>query len=364
MFKKLAIFAITLFSASIGFAAEHIYTLTQSVGVASYDTSVRLKSASKDVVLSAIKGYDGMNDRYELTKFHGDSIPKNTGIFIQGSPNTTLVFEDIDKEPDYAYANLLKPNVERGQIYERDVPSGYKWLYLANGKWRILNQYANMRENRAYLEIPAKYINTYDTVTIASSGISTYSNSKPLHLVKTGVNVKVGTITSFNSKLGFEYTTFLDGFAPSNTGMVIIGTPGAKVVFRETQYEPDFYYANLMRTQTEKSDYIWEDDQPDDSVFVYIAGGKTKKVNGRTGIKKNGAYIVVPARLWDNSASAKTGLLFSNISIEDEITEVNSAKTNVSTQEDGNFYSMDGKKIAAPKKGMFIHNGKKYIIKD
>ena len=89
-----------------------------------------------------------------------------------------------------------------------------------------------------------------------------------------------------------------------------------------------------------------------------MAGGQFKKVNGSTTISPNRAYLQLPTLVFAGTRSV-------DVVYEDEIddkTGIHSATT-ISDQEPGIYYNLQGQRVNNPKKGLYIKNGKKVVIK-
>ena len=89
-----------------------------------------------------------------------------------------------------------------------------------------------------------------------------------------------------------------------------------------------------------------------------MAGGQFKKVNGSTTISHNRAYLQLPTLVFAGTRSV-------DVVYEDEIddkTGIHSATT-ISDQEPGIYYNLQGQRVNNPKKGLYIKNGKKVVIK-
>ena len=108
----------------------------------------------------------------------------------------------------------------------------------------------------------------------------------------------------------------------------------------------------------------------DDNSYVYVlsyAGTKANKGIGFyywTGsIPANKAYLKVDKTLIDGDKSAAQARVFS-LFFEDAPGETTGIKdVDLSRQQDGYFYNMNGVRVERPTKGIYIRNGKKVIVK-
>ena len=88
-----------------------------------------------------------------------------------------------------------------------------------------------------------------------------------------------------------------------------------------------------------------------------LQDNKVKRSNGTATISQYRAYID-PAE-YEGPTEVK-GKSFT-IEFENEVTSINSVMK--SLNEDGDWYTIDGRKVAEPTKGIFIKNGVKYMFK-
>ena len=96
----------------------------------------------------------------------------------------------------------------------------------------------------------------------------------------------------------------------------------------------------IGKTDGTKTNYILKD-----GAFHPTSGGT---------VKANKAYLQIP------TAAAREGVL--TIGFEDETTEIKTTNYTNYTN-DGAVYDLQGRKITQPTKGLYIMNGKKYIIR-
>ena len=89
-----------------------------------------------------------------------------------------------------------------------------------------------------------------------------------------------------------------------------------------------------------------------------MAGGQFKKVNGSTTISPNRAYLQLPTLVFAGTRSIE--VIYDDE--EDYTTGIRSAAI-TSDQEPGVYYNLQGQRVDTPKKGLYIKNGKKVVVK-
>ena len=75
----------------------------------------------------------------------------------------------------------------------------------------------------------------------------------------------------------------------------------------------------------------------------------------------NKCYLQVPTAFYNGAASAREGGLEMEF-VDTEITDIRSLMHKGSATNDA-YYDLQGRKVTPVKKGLYIHNGKKVIVK-
>lgn len=198
------------------------------------------------------------------------------------------------------------------------------------------------------------YTTSYDAVavTIGDDGIATFSSSKHLDFAGTGVTpyyasaVTTGTVTLTSTTTTWSWQGYiLKGSANTYTVPV---TAEANASYPSTNYLKQQVNEGTVAAST-------------GSVFHYIFAKKTEgdanigfyklTADHTLGAKK--AYLETSD---DVAAVARVALIFD----DGTITGITDLKHAVN---DGIFYNMNGMRVERPAKGLFIRNGKKFIVK-
>ena len=194
--------------------------------------------------------------------------------------------------------------------------------------------------NNAWLEILSIEQNAIGA-TIASSGYSSLAAGKGLNFANIeGLTAYVVTKTTESAVT----LTSVDEL-PANSGVILKGTGGATY---SIPVKDDAAYAgtNLLSAAVTAT--------PIDANTAYILqDGQFHLVNAASTVPAGKAYL-----LKENVPSAARALGF--VFEDDETTGI---KTMSRDLQNGEFYNMQGQRVAAPKKGLYIVNGTKVIIK-
>lgn len=155
-------------------------------------------------------------------------------------------------------------------------------------------------------------------------------------------------------------------YVPANTGVVLKAIDGS--------LPNDFYYrigeddvwsysgSNIMKPVTVDAKDIT--DTEDGNANFYISGGKAFRVSQAQQFKNEGKLTIGVHKAYMNinvPAGAKLSLLFD----DGETTGIESinAGENMPAANDDTYYNLNGQRVSKPAKGVYIHNGKKVIVK-
>lgn len=184
---------------------------------------------------------------------------------------------------------------------------------------------------------------------VPASGLGTFS-------AKAKFNVPEGLeayyCKNYDSTEGTISVEAINGVVPAETGVLLRGTPGVTYTLTATNAAAATVTDNALVAVTEQTTI----QQIDGSYTNFgLSGGEFKKVNPKGGtVKANRAYLHI-------LTSALTSEAISLVWDED-ITSVNDIRSK-SDDERGDYYNLNGQRVAHPAKGLYIVNGKKVIIK-
>ena len=152
---------------------------------------------------------------------------------------------------------------------------------------------------------------------------------------------------------------------PANTGIVLKSdVAGVEVEVPTTT--SDMYYANLLKPAVNNVT-IYPTEDIDAVNYTNLMVGKL--ANEQMGFVtlpsskaySNKCYLQVPTAFYNGAASAREGGLEMEF-VDTETTDIRSLMHKGSATIDA-YYDLQGRKVTPDKKGIYIHNGKKVIVK-
>jgi len=188
---------------------------------------------------------------------------------------------------------------------------------------------------------------------ITASGWSTYSCNKKLDLSTiSGGKAYVATGTEDGKVVVKSCTDIVD----AEEGLMIWGTPGAKFTINTTSETSNLSETNLMEGvpnggSAPVGSYVFgwptaSENPTDDCGFYYVNSAAATLGNTKAYLNTTGS-------------GARLTIVFEDESETTGISDVRSKMADVR----GEYYDLQGRKVAQPRKGLYIVNGKKVIIK-
>ena len=180
-------------------------------------------------------------------------------------------------------------------------------------------------------------------VTIGE-GYTSFCNASNVDFSETEVKVYIAK----QSKGDVVLTQIESGIVPAGEGVILSGAAGTyKATVLATA---DKVEGNELKGVTKDTEVVYQQSQ---TMFNYILqGGKFKKATGDK-LKAGRAYLHTQ---YDVATSSAREL---KIVVVGEATGIKA----IETAADQNIYDLQGRKVAAPQKGLYIINGKKMIVK-
>lgn len=184
------------------------------------------------------------------------------------------------------------------------------------------------------------------TVNVSNAGYATYATTNNI-VVPEGNDVKVMTVKVNAEGTAIELNEVAAGrVIPANTGILVNAAQG-DYNFAVTSKEGKTLENNnlVAATKAETSNGV-----------KYFA--LTTLSDGKVGFAKVAKDVVIPAGKAYLEVTKSTGAKF--FGLDGEATGINSVKT---AKADGAYYTLEGVKTTKPVKGIYIHNGKKIVVK-
>ena len=144
-------------------------------------------------------------------------------------------------------------------------------------------------------------------------------------------------------------TSVKNGTVPANTGLLLKADEGTATIPVVASSSTNVS-GNLLVGKTEAYNLAANDG------YVLLNGG-----NGFGFYKNNNAFTVGANTAYLPAGFASDGARIF-FSFDDDVTAINEAKSQQPTAI-GQFFDLQGRKVAQPAKGLYIVNGKKVVIK-
>ena len=187
--------------------------------------------------------------------------------------------------------------------------------------------------------------------TMNSYGVGTYCSEYDLDFTDVS-GIRAYVACGFNPTTGVVFIMRVTE-VPANTGIMIKGTPGTySIPVKDT----DMYYENMFKgTLTPITVPATEDGYKNyvlgsDKLFHGSLGGST--------LIANRAYLQIPLSAVGGNSNAPEFVTFE----EDNVTGIVATENIRQMMSDGETYNLNGQRVASPKKGLYIRNGKKVLI--
>lgn len=178
--------------------------------------------------------------------------------------------------------------------------------------------------------------------TISAAGYATYCSANALDFTGTGLTAYIAKKDDSNN-VSFAPVTKV----PANTGLLLQGTPGNYTISTTASTELDDVEGNALKGVTK---------------VTSVAAGSFVLMNGAQGVGfyKTTAVFTVGANTAYIEALPTTARTFIGIDFDDT-TGISNVNTNLNVN--GQIYDLQGRRVVAPQKGLYIVNGKKVVLK-
>ena len=185
-----------------------------------------------------------------------------------------------------------------------------------------------------------------ETVSVSDAGFATYATKYNVE-VPNDENVKVMTVKVNDDKNSITLHNVAAGtLIPANTGILVKAAKGDYNFVVTGEAGKDLTNNDLKAATANKAS--------DGSTYFALT-----KIGDKVGFALVEKDVVIPAgkaylEVTKGTAAAKF------FSLDGEATGINSVKT---AKADGAYYTLEGVKTTKPVKGLYIHNGKKIVVK-
>jgi len=194
---------------------------------------------------------------------------------------------------------------------------------------------------------------TNATVTISSAGQGTYCSNLDLDFTNVS-GIKAYVASGFNPGNG-NILLMRVKEVPAGTGLLVKGSAGTYTIpVKETH----FYYLNMLKPVFAATTVAAEEDGYTNYVLANGPDGLMFYRSSGASLSANRAYLQIPTSLLGSHSSARVLNYF--FDDEDGTTGINEVNNDLGRAV---FYNLNGQRIDSPRKGIYLRNGKKMIIK-
>ena len=332
-------------------------------------------------------GYDKASGTIWLTRVK--EIPANTGFLLMGEANTYEIPVKAGGLSAY-YQNMFKGTIEGTTIQTTE--GDYTNYYLSNGDAGVgfykVQSSVELKPNRAYLSVPTEIstvgtAGSTETIKVSSAGQVPYYNTESLDFSSLDAQgVKAYTATGYDYNSGTIWLTRVKQ-VPAETGILIMAPEGEYPVPTASVAS---VYANMFKgTLTGTTIQTHETIAGGDYINYYLSSGDagvgSYKVTKEGGVTIGANRCYLPILNKDAAAGTRSANSDVNQIIFEEADEVigiqllrgiggdENGTTSIKdltpalSEGEGEWYTLQGQRVAKPGKGIYIKNGKKVVIK-
>ena len=346
-------------------------------GKASYCGDKSLDFSFSDEVKAYIAtGFDKDEGTIWLTRVK--DVPAGVPVLIKGEANKTYDVPVTDSQNSY-YKNMFVGNTSGDKIQIQETDGDMVNYYLSgDGTFKSVNKTANIGTNKCYLQLPGTFeaAATGATQTVKVGSIGKASFAAPVDLDFTNVSgLKAFTATGYDKSTKTIWLTRVMK-VQKGEGVLLKGDPNS---YEIPSVAVQSSYENMFVGNTSGDEIQVQETSEDGSqTNFYLKGdGSFVSVKGYVNIKNNKCYLALPTSMvavsstrsaeddykFEEPEVIKLPIEFKSIGSEgDGTTSIKNLPPALSEGE-GEWYTLQGQRVAKPGKGLYIRNGKKVVVK-
>lgn len=317
-------------------------SLTERLGDGWTASSTSTRWASWDKKKGIDKNLNNTNDDKYYTATHTGAFTVDFANFSNG---TDLLFGyGLGSSRGDRTATI--PNAPKGSMAKYNVCGWGKTEILKYVDYNKGGELPYTIEKNYALRSIELYLPATETVSVSAAGYATYATTNNVK-VPEDENVEVMTVTVNDDKTSITLNKIDAGTViPANTGILV----------KAAQGNHDFVVTSKEGTKLETNNLVAAKDAVTSDGTTFFA--LTTLNDGKVGFAVVNKDVVIPAGKAYLKVSGETAAKF--FGLDGEATGINSVKT---TKADGAYYTLEGVKTTKPVKGLYIHNGKKIVVK-
>ena len=346
-------------------------------GKASYCGDKSLDFGYSDKVKAYIAtGFDKDEGTIWLTRVK--DVPAGVPVLIKGDANKTYDVPVTDSQNSY-YTNMFVGNTSGEKMVIQETDGDMMNYYLSgDGTFKSVNKTANIGTNKCYLQLPGTFeaAATGETQTVKVGSIGKASFAAPVDLDFTNVDgLKAFTATGYDKSTKTIWLTRVMK-VQKGEGVLLKGDPNSyeiPSVAVQSSYE-NMFVGNTSGNEIQ----VLETSEDGSQTNYYLKGdGSFVSVNGYVNIKNNKCYLALPTSMvavsstrsaeddykFEEPEVIKLPIEFKSIGSEGDGTTSIKNLTPALSEGEGEWFTLQGQRVAKPGKGLYIRNGKKVVIK-
>ena len=338
--------------------SEGDYLILNETNSQALDGSRSSSLGSNNILISVVISSNKISDPTDAinaARFHiasvtgGYSICTMDGTYIGRSESSN----GLDKSKETVYVNTIEFS-NGNAVIKSATNTTAKLQYWKSGNNACIKYYTSTQNDiqlyKKYSNNPVYTIALPVSVKIPASGYLTYCSTSALDFSGTEVDAYTAAYDSNQGKV--ILTKVEDGIVPANVGVVVHSSsePGYYPV-PVTYTEKTSLDNNEMVGVTEQTAVPWTSD---DKFNYILQEGKFKKATGAS-LTANRAYLHTTFDVTQTGGAPELDLAFG-----DETTNIQNIERTIN---DNQYYTLDGRRVETPSKGIYILNGKKVVVK-
>ena len=329
-------------------------------------------TGNEDLKAYTVIGCNYGSNRIWLSRVY--DVPAKTPILIKGAEGTYTL--NCTTASDSYFKNKLVGNLSGSKIQVNETEGTLRNYYLKEGTFKKVNGYANIGNGKSYLQLPDvpadEKAGSAKSITLSSTGKSTLCSDVDLDFSAVdGLTAYV--VTGYDKSIKtFWMNRVIE--ASAGTPLYLVGTANATYSIPSKGFQTDFenmLVGNLSGSPIQVEESA-EGGDGEALRNLYLKDGTFKLVKGYANIGNGKCYLQAPSAVVAAMARGMEDPDFSFI-LSDELmsmsfSDIDDDATGIMSVEKANapsdaIYDLQGRHVAAPRKGIYIKGGRKVVLK-